>query len=101
MAIIKAEIDNRDIQKICVTGDPFLKEISILIKNGTPENEVAEKLGMSKEDMRKEIVKRAKAMRKELSYKAKELHKAGKSVKEIANIFGYNESSIRFLLETE
>lgn len=101
MAINKAEIGNRDIQKTCVTGDPFLKEISILKKNGISENEIAEKLGMSRDEMRKEILRRVKAMRKELSYKAKELHKAGKSVKEIANIFNYNESSIRLLLETE
>lgn len=95
---IEVEALERKAQTTVQETDPFLKRVRSLRKEGYKEWEVADILGMTVVDMRKEISKRLREEREILVKKAVELHEAGESVRAIAIALGRNESSVRLLL---
>lgn len=82
--------------------DFVLEKIMKMRKSGMKEIEVAEFFGYSTNiDLRHMISERNKTNRTVLASMAKEMKEAGSSVSEIAEKLGYNESSIRLLLNDQ
>ena len=102
------EAFNRKAQVSIKNKDPFVRRVYSLKrardKDDKPiytEKEIADLMGMSVVDMRKELSRRLHEERKELVKEAAEYKKAGKSINEIAVKMGLNESTVRLLLDIE
>ena len=98
---MEVECLDRKAQISIQVNDPFVKRVNDLRKNGYSEKEVADILGMTVAELRKEMGKRLHEAREELIRKAKELRKAGEPTHAIAVALGVNESTTRLLLSDE